>query len=82
MAFHDLLLVPIITAITIFVLGAFALCDVALFREATTQPPRRQPTTPWIEVIWTVVPILDLGAIVFPSFSLLYKADSHPRDRV
>jgi len=74
--FHDLLLV-IITAITIFVL-ALLLYVVWRFSEKRNPTPSKTTHNTVIEVVWTVVPILILIAIVFPSFSLLYKADVVP----
>jgi cytochrome c oxidase subunit 2 len=74
--FHDLLLV-IITVITIFVL-ILLLYVVWRFSEKRNPTPSKTTHNTTIEVLWTVVPILILIAIVFPSFSLLYKADVVP----
>lgn len=74
--FHDLLLI-IITAITVFVL-ILLLYVIWKFSEKRNPTPSKTTHNTWVEVIWTVVPILILIAIVFPSFSLLYKADVVP----
>ncbi|HMB78348.1 MAG TPA: cytochrome c oxidase subunit II [Kiloniellaceae bacterium] len=74
--FHDLLLI-IITSITVFVL-ILLLIVMWRFSEKRNPTPSKTTHNTWIEVAWTVVPILILIAIVFPSFSLLYKADVVP----
>ncbi|MEO1249703.1 MAG: cytochrome c oxidase subunit II [Pseudomonadota bacterium] len=72
-SFHNLLLV-IITGITIFVL---ALLLYVMFRFNAKRNPVPSKTThnALIEVVWTVVPVLILLVIAFPSFRLLYFLD-------
>ncbi|HEX4504496.1 MAG TPA: cytochrome c oxidase subunit II transmembrane domain-containing protein, partial [Alphaproteobacteria bacterium] len=71
--FHQELLY-IITAITllVFILLAYV---VIRFRKAANPVPSRTTHNFVIEVIWTVVPVLILAFIAFPSFKLLYFMD-------
>ena len=69
--FHDVLLLPIITLITIFVLG---LLLVAMVRFNAKRHPVPSKTThnTLLEVIWTTFPIIILLGIAIPSFKLLF----------
>ena len=71
--FHNLLL-WIITLITIFVL---ALLVYVIFRFSEKRNPTPSKTThnTLIEIVWTVIPVLILVGIAFPSLKLLYFAD-------
>ncbi len=69
--FHDGLLLPIITAITLFVLALLIYVMVKFNAKANPVPSRTTHNT-LIEVVWTVVPILILVVIAIPSFRLLY----------
>jgi cytochrome c oxidase subunit 2 len=70
--FHNWVLMPIITVITIFVM---LLLLWVMFRYNAKRNPVPSKTThnTLIEVLWTVVPILILIGISVPSFKLLYK---------
>lgn len=70
--FHNWILMPIITAITLFVM---ALLGWVMFRYNAKRNPVPSKTThnTVIEVLWTVIPILILIGIAIPSFKLLYK---------
>ncbi len=72
-SFHDVLLY-IITAITIFVL---VLLLWVMFRYSEKRNPNPSKTTHNVvlELAWTVIPVLILIGIAFPSFRLLYFAD-------
>ena len=72
-AFHNLLLV-LITAITVFVM---ALLLWVMFRFSAKRNPTPSKTTHnvTLELAWTVVPVLILIGIAFPSFRLLYFTD-------
>ena len=72
-SFHQELLI-IITAITIlvFILLAYV---VIRFRKGANPVPSRTTHNFLIEVIWTVIPVLILAIIAFPSFKLLYYMD-------
>jgi cytochrome c oxidase subunit II len=78
---HNGLLV-IITLITVFVL---ALLVYALFRfnERRNPVPTRTTHNTFLEIIWTIVPVMILVGIAIPSFSLLrYKLVPPPADIV
>lgn len=70
---HNELLV-IITLIVLFVLALLIYVMVRFNAKANPTPSRTSHNT-LIEVLWTVVPILILVAIAFPSFKLLYFND-------
>jgi cytochrome c oxidase subunit 2 len=77
--FHSFLLV-IITLITIFVL-ALLLTVMVRFNAKANPTPSRTTHNTLVEVLWTVVPIVILGAIVVPSFKLLFlQLDIPPAD--
>jgi cytochrome c oxidase subunit II len=69
--FHNLILLPIITVITVFVLG---LLVYVMWRYNAKRNPTPSKTThnTLLEVAWTTVPLLILVAIWFPSIKLLY----------
>jgi cytochrome c oxidase subunit 2 len=66
---------PIITVITLFVLGLMIYVMVRFNKKANPTPSSFTHNTT-VEIIWTVVPVLILVVIAVPSFKLLYKADS------
>jgi cytochrome c oxidase subunit 2 len=68
--FHDFLLY-IITAITLFVL-ALLIIVIVKFNARSNPVPSRTTHNTFIEVVWTVVPVLILVAIAVPSFRLLF----------
>jgi cytochrome c oxidase subunit 2 len=71
---HDAILLPIITVISLFVLGL--LLYVIIRYDAKRHPtPSKATHNTLIEVIWTAVPILILLVIFFPSMKLLYYVD-------
>jgi cytochrome c oxidase subunit 2 len=70
--FHNDLLLPIITAISAFVLLLLIIVMVRFNARANPTPSRVTHNT-LVEVLWTVVPIIILGFIAFPSFELLFK---------
>lgn len=72
--FHDSLLLPIITVITVFVLGLL-LFVIFRFNEKANPTPSKTTHNTLLEVIWTAVPILILVVIAIPSFKLLYLQD-------
>jgi len=71
--FH-LELLAIITAITIFVLVLLAYVAIRYHRRNNPTPSRTTHNFA-LEAIWTVVPVLILAIIAFPSFKLLYFMD-------
>jgi cytochrome c oxidase subunit 2 len=72
--FHNVVLMPIITVITIFVL---VLLGYVMWRfSASRNPvPTRTAHNTVIEILWTVVPVLILVVIAIPSFKLMYFMD-------
>ncbi len=75
--FHDWLLV-IISVITAFVLILLLVCMVK-FNRRTNPTPSRTTHNTFIEVIWTVVPIMILTGIAIPSFKLLFYQQNIPQ---
>jgi cytochrome c oxidase subunit 2 len=69
-AFHDLLLV-VIFAVSIFVTLLLAYVCIK-FRAKKNPVPSKTSHNTFIEIIWTVVPIIILVAITIPSMKTLY----------
>ncbi|MEZ5774521.1 MAG: cytochrome c oxidase subunit II [Hyphomicrobiaceae bacterium] len=76
--FHNSLLLPIITAITVFVL-ALLLIVIFRYNKSANPVPSHNSHNTMLEVAWTLVPILILVLIAVPSFKLLYKQYSYPK---
>ncbi|WP_447728995.1 cytochrome c oxidase subunit II [Sphingomonas koreensis] len=70
--FHNWILLPIIFAVSIFVLMLLAWTIVRFRRKANPNPSKTSHNT-LIEIVWTVVPVLILAVIAWPSISLLAK---------
>ena len=68
--FHDDLLMPIITAISLFVL-ALLLYVIWRFNERANPAPSRTTHNTLVEVVWTILPVCILVVIAIPSFRLL-----------
>ena len=68
--FHDGILLPIITVISLFVLGLMLFVMVRFRRSANPVASKTSHNT-FIEVVWTLVPVLILVAVAVPSISLL-----------
>jgi cytochrome c oxidase subunit II len=75
--FHDAILMPIITVISLFVL-ALLVWIVFRYRAKANLVASKTTHSTILEVIWTGVPIIILFAIGFPSFKLLYFQDTIP----
>ncbi|MDR3507034.1 MAG: cytochrome c oxidase subunit II [Caulobacteraceae bacterium] len=75
--FHDKVLLPIITAITLFVLLLLMICVVKFNRRANPTPAKWSHNTK-IEIVWTLVPILILMVIAIFSFRLLFSYHNMP----
>lgn len=67
----------IITIITLFVL-ALLLYVMIRYRAHRNPTPSRVTHNTMVEVVWTIVPVLILVAIAFPSFRLLYNETTIP----
>jgi cytochrome c oxidase subunit 2 len=76
--FHNWLLLPIITLITLFVLGLLVVVMVKFNAKANPVPSKTTHNT-FIEILWTVVPIIILVIIAIPSFRLLYFQRDIPK---
>jgi len=72
--FHNHLLFPIITVITIFVMLLLFYVMIRFNAKANPKPSKTTHNT-MLEVVWTLVPVLILVVIVIPSMKLLYFAD-------
>lgn len=75
---HDRILLPIIVAISVFVLFLL-LYSIFKFRASKNSIPSKTSHNTFIEVMWTVIPCLILIVIAIPSFRLLYKQDIIPK---
>ena len=75
---HDYILLPIITAISVFVLFLI-LYAVWKFKASKNPNPTKTSHNTLLEVLWTVIPCLILVVIAIPSFKLLYKQDIIPK---
>jgi len=76
--FHNYILVPLITAISIFVL-LLLLYVIVRFRRGANPVPSRNTHNTVLEVVWTLVPVLILVAIAVPSIKLLAHQYSPPK---
>jgi len=72
--FHDSLMMPIITIITLFVTALLIYVMIRFNKKANPTPSNFTHNTT-VEVLWTVIPVIILVIIAIPSFKLLYKAD-------
>jgi cytochrome c oxidase subunit 2 len=76
--FHDKLLLPIIVAISVFVLFLMAYACIR-FRASRNPNPSKRTHNVVVEVLWTLIPCLILIVIAVPSFKILYKQDTIPK---
>jgi len=76
--FHDIVLLPIITIITLFVLGLLIWVMVRYNKRSNPVPAKFSHNTT-IEVIWTLVPVLILMVIAIFSFKLLFAYHDMPK---
>lgn len=76
--FHNWLLMPIITAITVFVL-LLLLWVIVRYRRGANPVPSRTTHNTTLEVVWTLVPVLILVAIAVPSIRLLAHQYNPPK---
>lgn len=74
--FHNMLLI-IIFSISFFVL-ALLVYVIFRFRESANPTPSKISHNTLLEVVWTLIPVLILVVIGFPSLKLLYYADRAP----
>jgi cytochrome c oxidase subunit 2 len=76
--FHDYMLLPVTTAITVFVLFLI-LYACFKFRASKNKVPSTTSHNTTIEVLWTLIPCLILIVLAVPSFKLLYEQDTIPK---
>ena len=76
--FHDIILLPIITVISLFVLGLL-IWVVIRYNKRSNPTPARWSHNTTIEVLWTAVPVLILMVIAIFSFKLLYAYHDMPK---
>jgi len=69
---NNAILLPIITIISLFVLGLLLWVIVRFNRRANPVPSKTTHNT-FIEVVWTLLPVLILLGIAYPSLDLLAK---------
>lgn len=79
---HDAILLPVITVISLFVLGLL-LWVVVRFNRRSNKVASKTTHNTFIEVIWTVIPVLILVVIAVPSITLLARQyESPPADAI
>ena len=74
----QIVLMPIITVISLFVLGLL-LWVMARYNKRANPVPARFTHNTTIEVVWTVVPVVILLAIAVFSYKLLFRWHDMPR---
>lgn len=79
---HDVILMPVITVISLLVLGLILYVVVRFNRKANPVASRNTHNT-LIEVVWTIVPVIILVIIAVPSITLLARQyETPPADAV
>jgi cytochrome c oxidase subunit 2 len=78
---HDKIILPIIVAISVFVLFLL-IYSLIKFRSSKNPIPSKTSHNTLIEVLWTLIPCVILVVIAVPSFRLLYKQDIIPKSDV
>ena len=76
--FHNVILLPIITAIVLLVLGLLVWCIIRYNSRSNPTPAKWSHNT-MVEVIWTSGPVLILMFIAIFSFKLLYAYHDMPK---
>ncbi len=76
--FHDYMLVPIIVAISGFVLFLMAYTCIR-FRALRNPNPSKRTHNVAVEILWTLIPCLILIVMAVPSFKILYSQDTIPK---
>jgi cytochrome c oxidase subunit 2 len=77
-AFHDHILLPVITGIVLLVLVLLIIVVVRFNKRSNPTPARWSHNTP-VEVAWTVLPVLILMFVAIFSFRLLYEEHDMPK---
>jgi cytochrome c oxidase subunit 2 len=76
--FHNAVLMPVITGITLLVLGLLIWIVIRYNKKSNPVPAKWSHNT-FIEVVWTVLPVLILVGISLFSFRLLYAYHDMPK---
>ena len=76
--FHNVILMPIITGITVLVLGLLIWVAIRYNKRANPVPAKWSHNTT-VEVIWTLAPVLILVGISIFSFRLLFAYNDMPK---
>lgn len=76
--FHEWILLPVITVITIFVFILMVLL-VVKFREKKNPTPSKVTHNAPLEIAWTIIPVMILIGILVPSVNLLKFQDIEPK---
>jgi len=79
--FHNNLLLPVIIAISVFVLFLMIYTCIR-FRASRNPIPSKTTHNFAIEILWTLIPCLILIVMAVPSFQILYKQDTIPKAEV
>jgi cytochrome c oxidase subunit 2 len=77
-SFHNNLLLPVIIAISVFVLFLMIYTCIR-FRASKNPVPSKTTHNVAVEVLWTLIPCLILIVMAVPSFQILYKQDTIPK---
>ena len=77
-SFHNNLLLPIIIAISVFVLFLMVYASIR-FRASRNPNPSKTTHNVTVEILWTLIPCLILIVMAVPSFKILYKQDTIPK---
>ena len=76
--FHNNLLLPIIIAISVFVLFLMIYTCIR-FRASANPNPSKTTHNVTVEILWTLIPCLILIVMAVPSFKILYTQDTIPK---
>ena len=76
--FHNYILVPMMGLISLFVLGLLVWV-ILRYRSGANPVPSKTHHNTFIEIVWTLVPVLILVAIAVPSIQLLAHQYSPPK---
>ncbi|TMJ20549.1 MAG: cytochrome c oxidase subunit II [Alphaproteobacteria bacterium] len=76
--FHNIILTPLITVISLFVLALLGFV-ILRFRRSAHPVPSRNTHNTVLEIVWTLVPVLILVMIAVPSIRLLAHQYDPPR---
>ena len=77
-SFHNNILLPIIIAISVFVLFLIIYTCIR-FRASKNPNPSKTTHNVAVEVLWTLIPCLILIVMAVPSFKILYNQDTIPK---